>query len=48
VVVAWARLFGVVNFELFGQFVGTVDPTGPFFGSAVETTADSLGLPPAR
>lgn len=47
-VVAWARWFGVVNFELFGQFVGTVDPTSPFFGSAVETTADSLGLPPAR
>lgn len=44
----WAQLFGMLSFELFGQFVGSVDPTGPFFGHTVETMADSLGLPPTR
>ena len=44
---AWAELFGLLSFELFGQFVGSVDPTGPFFDWAVEAMADSLGLPAA-
>jgi AcrR family transcriptional regulator len=44
-VVAWTQLFGMVSFELFGQFVGSFDPAGPFFGYAVEQMADYLGLP---
>jgi AcrR family transcriptional regulator len=40
----WAQLFGLVSFELFGQFVGSVDPSDEFFAHAVEQMADDLGL----
>jgi AcrR family transcriptional regulator len=43
--VAWTQLFGMISFELFGQFVGTVDPSDDFFGLAVEQMADFTGLP---
>ncbi len=43
--IAWTQLFGMVSFELFGQFVGTVDPAGEFFGYAVAQMADYIGLP---
>lgn len=45
VLMAWAQLFGLVSFELFGHFVNSVDPTGPFFAHAVDQMADGLGLP---
>jgi AcrR family transcriptional regulator len=43
--IAWTQLFGMISFELFGQFVGTLDPADPFFGYAVERMADYIGLP---
>jgi AcrR family transcriptional regulator len=43
--IAWTQLFGMISFELFGQFVGTVDPTDDFFEHATQHMADLLGLP---
>ncbi len=42
--IAWTQLFGMISFELFGQFVGSLEPAGPFFGYAVERMADYIGL----
>jgi AcrR family transcriptional regulator len=42
--IAWTQLFGMISFELFGQFVGTLEPAGPFFGYTVEHMADYIGL----
>ena len=42
---AWTQLFGVISFELFGQLVGSADPSDDFFAYAVETMADQIGLP---
>ncbi len=42
--VAWTQLFGMLTFELFGQFVGSFDPADAFFDASVETMADLLGL----
>ncbi len=47
-VVAWTQLFGMINFELFGQFKGTFDPADDFFAHAVELMADVAGLPERR
>lgn len=44
---AWTQVFGMVSFELFGQLVGSVDPSDDFFTYAVERVADQLGLEPA-
>jgi AcrR family transcriptional regulator len=44
--IAWTQLFGMLSFELFGQLVGSVDPSDDFFGYAVERMADQLDLPP--
>jgi AcrR family transcriptional regulator len=43
--IAWTQLFGMISFELFGQFVGSVDPSDDFFGYAIEQLADLVGLP---
>jgi AcrR family transcriptional regulator len=43
--IAWTQLFGMISFELFGQFVGSTDPADAFFGYAVEQMADFIGLP---
>jgi len=43
--IAWTQLFGMVSFELFGQFVGSADPADAFFGYAVDQMADYVGLP---
>jgi AcrR family transcriptional regulator len=43
--VAWTQLFGMISFELFGQLVGSADPSDDFFGYAVEQMADLVGLP---
>jgi AcrR family transcriptional regulator len=43
-VVAWTQLFGMISFELFGQFVGSYDPTDDFFAYAVEQLADYVGV----
>jgi AcrR family transcriptional regulator len=42
--IAWTQLFGMISFELFGQFVGALEPADPFFGYAVERMADYIGL----
>ncbi|GAB2561189.1 TetR/AcrR family transcriptional regulator [Kribbella endophytica] len=40
----WAQLFGLVSFELFGQFVGTFDPADELFEAAIAAHAEFLGL----
>jgi AcrR family transcriptional regulator len=42
--IAWTQLFGMISFELFGQFVGSLEPAGEFFGYTVERMADYIGL----
>ena len=44
---AWAQVFGLISFELFGQFVGVADPADGLFAYSVEDLADHLGLGPA-
>ncbi|GAB3987660.1 TetR/AcrR family transcriptional regulator [Actinoallomurus acanthiterrae] len=43
--VAWTQLFGMVTFELFGQYANTLDPADAFFDHTVDRIADLLGLP---
>lgn len=47
VVAAWAQLFGLVSFELFGQFENVVTARDAFFDRAAEELARSIGLPAA-
>ncbi|MFC0438613.1 TetR/AcrR family transcriptional regulator [Kutzneria buriramensis] len=44
-IVCWTQLFGMVSFELFGQLVGSVDPSDEFFAYAVDVLADLVGMP---
>jgi AcrR family transcriptional regulator len=41
---AWTQLFGAISFELFGQYVGTVDPSDAFFAHTTRQMADFVGL----
>ncbi len=41
----FSQLLGTISLELYGHFVGSVDPTEPFFDYSVGITADLLGLP---
>ncbi|ADG79199.1 Transcriptional regulator, TetR family OS=Tsukamurella paurometabola (strain ATCC 8368 / DSM/ CCUG 35730 / CIP 100753 / JCM 10117 / KCTC 9821 / NBRC 16120/ NCIMB 702349 / NCTC 13040) OX=521096 GN=Tpau_2596 PE=4 SV=1 [Tsukamurella paurometabola] len=43
-VLAWTQLFGIVSFEIFGQFANTLDPADEFFGYALDRIANQLGL----
>ena len=43
-VIAWTQLFGMISFELFGQFVGSFDPSDALFAHAVEQLADFVGF----
>jgi AcrR family transcriptional regulator len=43
--IAWTQLFGMISFELFGQFVGTLEPADPFAAYTAEQMADFIGLP---
>jgi AcrR family transcriptional regulator len=43
-VVAWAQLFGLVGFELFGQFNRVVEDREPFFRHAVRQLGRGVGL----
>ena len=43
-VAAWAQLFGLVGFELFGQFNRVVEDREPFFRHAVRQLGRSVGL----
>lgn len=49
-VTAWSALFGLVSFELFGQFHNVIDATEAYFDTAVRELAVFVGLPvgPAR
>jgi AcrR family transcriptional regulator len=41
---SWTQLFGAISFELFGQYVGTVDPSDDFFAYTTRQMADFVGL----
>ncbi len=43
-VIAWTQLFGMISFELFGQFVGSFEPADALFAHAVTRTAAYIGL----
>jgi AcrR family transcriptional regulator len=43
-VVVWTQLFGMISFELFGQFARTIEPADEFFEYAVEQMLRYLGL----
>jgi AcrR family transcriptional regulator len=44
-VIAWTQLFGMISFELFGQFVGSFEPADAFFAHAAAQLATFVGLP---
>jgi AcrR family transcriptional regulator len=44
--IAWTQLFGMISFELFGQLVGSVDPSDDFFSYTVEQMATFILLEP--
>jgi AcrR family transcriptional regulator len=41
---SWTQLFGAISFELFGQYVGSVDPSDDFFAYSSERMADFVGI----
>jgi AcrR family transcriptional regulator len=43
--VAWTQLFGMVTFELFGQYANSLDPADAYFDYTVDHMADLIGLP---
>ena len=43
-VIAWTQLFGMISWELFGQFVGSFEPADALFGHAVAQMAAFVGL----
>jgi AcrR family transcriptional regulator len=43
-IVAWTQLFGMISFELFGQLVGSVDPSDEFFDHTIGQFCDFVGL----
>ena len=43
-VIAWTQLFGMISFELFGQFVGSFEPADALFAHAAEQLAAFVGL----
>jgi hypothetical protein len=43
-IMAWTQLFGMINFELFGQYVGSVDPSDAFFAHGVRQMAEFTGI----
>ncbi|MFE0427098.1 TetR-like C-terminal domain-containing protein, partial [Streptomyces sp. NPDC058953] len=45
-VAAWAEMFGLLSFELFGQFHRVVEDRDAFFAQAVARLAYGVGLPP--
>jgi len=43
-VIAWAQLFGMISFDLFGQFVGSFEPADALFAHAAAQSAAFVGL----
>jgi AcrR family transcriptional regulator len=44
-VIAWTQLFGMISWELFGQFVGSFEPADALFAHAVAQLATFVGFP---
>lgn len=44
IVAAWSQLFGLISFEVFGQFNGVVEAREVFFRHAVTELARTVGL----
>jgi AcrR family transcriptional regulator len=44
-VIAWTQLYGMLSFELFGQFVGSFEPADAFFSHATAQLATFVRLP---
>ncbi len=42
---AWSAIYGLISFELFGHFVGSVKKNDTFFDAALHSWADRFGLP---
>jgi AcrR family transcriptional regulator len=45
-VAAWTQLFGMISFELFGQFVGSFEPADALFAHSVAQLAQYVGFRP--
>jgi AcrR family transcriptional regulator len=45
-VAAWAQVFGIVSFEVFGQFNRVIEARGPFFDQAAAALGVQVGLLP--
>jgi AcrR family transcriptional regulator len=45
-VIAWTQLFGMISWELFGQFVGSFEPADALFAHAVAQLAAFVGFEP--
>jgi AcrR family transcriptional regulator len=43
-VLAWTQLFGMISFELFGQYVGAFEPADALFAHGVAQLASFVGL----
>jgi AcrR family transcriptional regulator len=43
-VIAWTQLFGMISFELFGQFVGSFEPADALFAYTVAQLTAFVGL----
>ena len=43
-VAAWSHLFGLISFELFGHFVGSVTDNRVYFEAVMRNWAAQLGL----
>lgn len=44
-VLAWSQLIGAINLELFGHFVGSLDPADAFYEYSTDRLAAAIGLP---
>ena len=40
----WVQLFGVVSFELFGQFTNVIEARAEYFDEQLNLMADLMGL----
>jgi AcrR family transcriptional regulator len=43
-VIVWTQVFGMISFELFGQFVGSFEPADALFAHAVDQLTAFVGL----
>ena len=43
-ITGWVQLFGMVSFELSGQFNNVIEARAEFFGLQMEVMADLIGL----